>query len=111
MQENNIFMKSILDNFDRPSTANISSKRRQRNIQRNLNKQSDLNLNPKEGWLTVEKMDSCTNVSKQTFSGTKRKQEATTQATLVADSSNVKSLMSSSFNNMNEAHRSRVLQC
>ena len=111
MQENNIFMKSILDNFDRPSTANITTKRKQVRTHRNLNRQSDLNLNPKEGWLTVEKMDSCTNVSKRTFSASRRKQEATTQATLIADSFNVKSLIDSACSNMNEAHRSRVLKC
>ena len=109
MQENNTFMKSILDNFDRPSTANISTKRKHINTHRNLNRQSDFNLNANEGWLTVEKMDSCTNASKRTLSGSKRKQEATTQATLIADSFNVKSLISTACSNMNEAHRSRVL--
>ena len=90
MQEDNSFMKTIIDKFDRPSTAKSKksevNKRKSKKSNSLLEKRREKIFPPNEGWLTITKMESSPNDTRKTISESKRRQEATTQATLIADS-------------------------
>ena len=83
-------MKSIFDKFDRPSTAKSKKseikKRKSKKSHSLLDRRREKILSTNEGWLTITKMESSPNDTRKTFSESKKRQEATTQATLIADS-------------------------